>query len=172
MHPIPKWVANASITQMSWNSICFYEITLKLPNGNRTSCKCFHYANEFQMHPLPKWLPNDTHLNPNDLWSIRFLLISFVKKQFHIVVTFHFWSNPQYGIVRGMVLKQLNSSQLLTNSQSQGYITSITIILMKTMHVLCIIGGDLIYAFLVMHEYATIHALYWSKFWKSHIMLV
>ena len=152
MLPIRKWVPNASITQMS--------------------SKCIHYTNQFQMHPLPKWLPNDIHLNLNDLWSIRFLLISFVKKQFHIVVTFHFWSNPQYGIVRGMVLKQLNSSQLLTNSQSQGYITSITIILMKTMHVLCIIWRDLICAFLVIHEYATIHALYWSKFWKSHIMLV
>ena len=152
MLPLRQWVPNASITQMS--------------------SKCMHYPNDSQMHPLPKWLPNDTHLNPNDLWSIRFLLISFVKKQFHIVVTFHFWSNPQYGIVRGMVLKQLNSSQLLTNSQSQGYITSITIILMKTMHVLCIIWGDVICAFLVIHEYATIHALYWSKIWKSHIMLV
>ena len=145
-------VANASITQMS--------------------SKCIHYPNDSQTHPLPKWLPNDTHLNFNDLWSIRFLLISFVKKQFHIVVTFHFWSNPQYGIVRGMVLKHINRNQLLTNSQSRGYITSVTIILMKTMHVLCIIGGDDIYPFLLIHEYATIHALYWSKFWKSHIMLV
>ena len=170
MHPIPKWVANASNTQMR--------------------CKCIHYPNELQMHPIPKCLPNASNTQmtpkclhypndcqydsyyPNDLWSIRFLLISFNKKQFYIVVTFHFWSNPQYRIVRGMVLKQLNNNQLLTNSQSQGYITSVTIILMKTMHVLCIIGGDLIYAFLLIHEYATIHALYWSKFWKNHIMLV
>ena len=161
MHPIPKWDANASITQMS--------------------CKCIQYPNAFQMHPIPKWLPNAsitlmtanmtpiTQMTSGPFVSYWYPLI---KKQFHIVVTFHFWSNPQYGIVRGMVLKQLNNNQLLTNSQSQGYITSVTIILMKTMHVLCIIGGDVICAFLLIHEYATIHALYWSKFWKIHIMLV
>ena len=106
--------------------------------------------------------------------SISFLLIPFVRKQFHVdMVNYYFSSNLQYEFVCGnMVLKQLNSSQHLTNSQSQGYITSITIILMKTMHDLCIIWGDIICAFLVIHEYAIIHALYWSKFWKSHIMLV
>ena len=137
MHPLPKWFPNASIAQMN--------------------SKCIHYPNDSQMPPLPKWLPNDSHY-PNDLWSIGFLLIYFVKKQFHIVVTFYFWSNPQYGIVRGMVLMQLNSTQLLTNNQSQNYFTSATTIWMKTIHNLCIIGGDMICAFLVIQEYATIHA--------------
>ena len=170
---LPK-EATMQIQPASMKSLWSYPmVTAQVANASNTQmrCKCIQYPNALQMHPIPKWVANDSHY-PNDLWSIRFLLISFVKKQFHIVVTFHFWSNPQYGIVRGMVLKQLNSSQLLTNSQSQGYITWITIILMKTMHVLCIIGGDVIYPFLAIHEYATIHALYWSKFWKSHIMLV
>ena len=104
--------------------------------------------------------------------SISFLLISFVRKEFHIVVNCYFSSNPQYDFVPGMVLKQLNSSQLLTNSQSQGYYITSIIIIWITMHILWIIWGDPICPFFVMREYATMHALYWPKKRKSHIMLV
>ena len=40
-----------------------------------------------------------------DLKDIAFLCKSFARKQFHFVVSWHFWSNPQNGISRDMVLR-------------------------------------------------------------------
>ena len=101
------------VTAHNANSTCFDEITLNLPNGNKTLPSTFHCFMTLitQMTLVIQ------------MASISFLLICFVRKQFHIAVNCYFSRNPQYyGFVHGMVLKQLNSSQLLTNSQPQGYI--------------------------------------------------